>query len=459
MAKAKSPPEFEVVQQNLPGCLVKLTIKVPAKAVKKCHDRVADNLQKLIGKVPGFPANKPLPMGLIIDRCGGPKKFALAVIEDVLLMTVRQVMERYNSVMYPDSDKMLTDVRDLMEALDPEKPLEFEMQFEMLPSIKWKQPYKDIQLSIQDTGNEETDKVAAEEFIRQELKNKGYQRVVADRGLQAGDLAVIDMDIRSPGSKQPMPGMSKEMLAFDTEVDPLGLTQHLEGVTANEVRKFDITFPDDWHDEQLRGDTAIATIKVHELFQWVLPEFDEAFVKKHYPAYSGPEEMRQAIIRSTQLQRFQQRDQDIQEAFLARLVEIVDVTVPDNMVQDVGTNEYQSSLLLDISKGTLKPQEAEALMTEERVNGYIEANRAKLQDIAKAQLASSEIVQAEGLQVTPEQLEAEVQDAVRQFQAQRMEYDEERIREQAEETLKAVALMNWVKANLKIDIQPFVAPA
>jgi hypothetical protein len=41
-------------------------------------------------------------------------------------------------------------------------------------------------------------------------------------------------------------------------------------------------------------------------------------------------------------------------------------------------------------------------------------------------------------------------------QAEGMEYDEERVKEQAEEALKGAALMNWVKANCKVELKPYV---
>jgi hypothetical protein len=80
----------KVTQQQLPGNKVKLSIKVPAKIVKRSEAKITAGLTKLIGKVPGFPANKPLPLGLVMDRCGGPKKFAIAVLEDVMLLSYQQ---------------------------------------------------------------------------------------------------------------------------------------------------------------------------------------------------------------------------------------------------------------------------------------------------------------------------------------------------------------------------------
>ena len=73
-------------------------------------------------------------------------------------------------------------------------------------------------------GTLETDKAAAEDLIQQYLKEKAQQRVVADRGLQQGDVGIINMKIFPKGSDNPYPGLDKDKFAFDTSADPLGLT-------------------------------------------------------------------------------------------------------------------------------------------------------------------------------------------------------------------------------------------
>ena len=43
------------------------------------------------------------------------------------------------------------------------------------------------------------------------------------RGLQKGDTCIMDIDVRSKSSKQPMPGLCKTRFPLDTELDPLQL--------------------------------------------------------------------------------------------------------------------------------------------------------------------------------------------------------------------------------------------
>lgn len=44
------------------------------------------------------------------------------------------------------------------------------------------------------------------------------------------------------------------------------------GMTPGDERSWEFVFADDWHIELWRGETAVADIKMQELFSWVLPE-------------------------------------------------------------------------------------------------------------------------------------------------------------------------------------------
>jgi hypothetical protein len=63
---------------------------------------------------------------------------------------------------------------------------------------------------------------AADNLIRKYLKDKARQRVVADRGMADGDVAIIDMEVKREGERTPLPGLKKDGFFFDTEEDPLG---------------------------------------------------------------------------------------------------------------------------------------------------------------------------------------------------------------------------------------------
>ena len=98
------------------------------------------------------------------------------------------------------------------------------MRVQVAPPLEWNKPYRELTVTIKDNGNLATDEAAADGLIRQALKKAGFQRVVPDRGLQSGDTAIIDLEVKVQGGKMPLPGLSQSKVVFDTEADPLDLT-------------------------------------------------------------------------------------------------------------------------------------------------------------------------------------------------------------------------------------------
>lgn len=84
-------------------------------------------------------------------------------------------------------------------------------------------PLGSPQITVRESGNTDTDRLAVEDLIRQYRKEKGSSRVVVGRGLGRGDVGVVDLVCTEKGSSLgPLPGLDKRKLTFDTEVDPLG---------------------------------------------------------------------------------------------------------------------------------------------------------------------------------------------------------------------------------------------
>ncbi len=71
-----------------------------------------------------------------------------------------------------------------------------------------------------------------------------------------------------------------------------------------------------------------------------------------------------------------------------------------------------------------------------QVKGYIDRKRSDIEDIARATLGFDAIYKAEGLTLSREEVEQEMNLATRQFQAQGQEFDSERLLEQVTQTLE-----------------------
>ncbi|KAI8469557.1 MAG: hypothetical protein J3K34DRAFT_277210 [Monoraphidium minutum] len=280
------------------------------------------------------------------------------------------------------------------------------------------------------------------------------------RGLQPGDVAIIDMRICPAGSDAPYPGLDKTRLALDTEADPLGLAAQMVGMVPGEERTWEFSFPGDWHVELWRGQRAAAAVKLRELFKWALPEFDDAFVKAHYPAFDGADDMRKSLLATTAMERFKTTQSEVHDAIMEAVAACVEVELPEAYVAAVAEKEYQEKLLGMIQNKLASPQQVEAMMTEEMLGEFIAEKRAELEERCRWLLATDEILEREGLEVEAGGVDEEVARAKAQFREQELgEFNDEAYRMETLEKLRYLAVMEFLTGAVKVNTLPWAGGA
>ena len=234
-------------------------------------------------------------------------------------------------------------------------------------------------MEILEKGDEESDARNAESYIRTMRKQKGSQRVVVERGLEQGDVAILDFQFLRPDNREDLPHLKQEKFRFDTDLpDALGtpricevslhpgcagVTDRVTGIRVGDVREFDITFPQDWeppvyrfvHPAQqwlssihasCRGVEAIAVVTCRELFAWDLPELTDGLVKAlDRPTLQTVDDLRSSLILAERSRRAERLQDAIQDALLHELAAIVDMEIPEAALMETAKVRYQTMLL------------------------------------------------------------------------------------------------------------------
>ncbi|GFH31448.1 uncharacterized protein HaLaN_30502, partial [Haematococcus lacustris] len=269
-----------------------------------------------------------------------------------------------------------------------------------------------------DTGDFKTDMAAVEDLIHQFLKEKGHQRVVSGRGLQQGDTAIMDLKFTEVGGALPLPGLSAERARFDTEMDPFDLTPHLLGISVGEERRFQITIPEDCSVELWQGMVCDVQAKVREIFSWILPAFDDAFVKDMSRGkFESAQEMKKSLLATTAMERVKDLDMRLGEAVQKAVVECVDIPhLPETLVLDMAATQYKALLLSMIERRQATREEVENLATEELVEEFLQKRRQEIEDLCKFNIAADEIYATEGLTLEEEDVQAEVNNRMKDYE-------------------------------------------
>ncbi|GIL80615.1 hypothetical protein Vretifemale_9953 [Volvox reticuliferus] len=459
----EKPLEFDVSVsvEELSLCRRKASITVPERAVKDVFKRGVKRLERdVIGTLRGWRPGKPLPLTMVISQVGGQEKFKTYCLEELLLEALPRGIEaaRQGRPVDPASVEVPhSDFPSMLERYDPATAFTFSAHFDVAPPVVWTTPLEQLSVTIKDTGDFQTDAAAADDLIRQYRKQHGFSRVVVGRGLQMGDTLVMDMQICAEASGQPLPGLTHSRISFDTEQDVLGITSGMLGMKVGESRTFKMKMPDDYDVEFWQNMPVTATVRIHEIFEWTLPEFNDSYVSQHHEGkWRSAAEMREALIASTAMQRLQQLDKQLEDAVVKAVADALDMAeVPPRMVEQLGERQFQAQLLQMIEDRIGSREDVEKLATEEMAAEYIAQRRKDLEDQVKFNLAIDEIFASRGLELDEGAVEAEYQLRERQMQAVGQPFEREELLEDVRETVKSVTVIEWLKDNIKREVLPY----
>jgi len=417
--------------------------------------------------VPGFrkggKGKKASPKLLL--QSYGMKNFKAAVMEDVLHRTIPDVMSGVAERALDESEKIETEMDDLLAYLDgpdgkPTRDLEYTMGFDVVPELSWKQDYKSIVVEVESAGNDLTIEMEANKAFRQLVKDKkGVMRVVADRGLEKGDISVLGISgcrLNDDGSDgADIDGVNNPNFRLDTadgeEFLP-GFVDNIVGMKINDEKQFNIDFPGDWPIPELAGITAKFSVKVKELFKLSTPELTDEIAKDLWPGATTMEDVLAGVKKEVTERIHGQTSQRVTNAITDQLSELVDCTVPKSLLEQQGRQNYSVKVMELLSQGGITKDVLNTLMSEELVQNFIQKEKADIERVVRLTMAVNDIQKRENISVTEEEVEKEAAISRAEFEKLEQEYDEERVKEQAKELLEGAKVLEWLKANCSVTV-------
>ncbi len=103
---------------------------------------------------------------------------------------------------------------------------------------------------------------------------------VTDRPAQMGDTVTIDFVGKTDGKEFDGGTAAGYDLVLGSHSFIPGFEEAVVGMNLNEVKDIDITFPEDYQAEDLKGKPAVFTVTLHKITGKILPELNEEFAKK-----------------------------------------------------------------------------------------------------------------------------------------------------------------------------------
>ena len=279
---------------------------------------------------------------------------------------------------------------------------------ECFPIIEVKN-YKGVEI-------EKVEQEVKDEDVENELKavqKRNARMVVVERPAQEGDTVLFDY-AGFVGDKQFEGGTAeRQELVLGSGMFIPGFEEQLIGVTPGEKRDVKVTFPEDYHAEELAGKEAVFHCLVHEIKEEQLPELDDEFAKD-VSEYDTLEELKQANRERLESYAKMSAENQMKDAAIAKVVDANEVDVPAAMVEDE-INRMIGELNQQLRyQGLTIDQYIQ--FTGKSMAEFREEIRPEAEKAVKTRIILMGIVDAEKIEVSAEELEDEINKMAAQYQ-------------------------------------------
>nr|GMC53445.1 trigger factor-like protein TIG, Chloroplastic [Ipomoea batatas] len=455
-AEDKLPADLHVTETREPNSRVRLSVEVPPVVCEDSYRRVIREFGKQ-SKIPGFRPGKNIPETILVNYVG-KENVQKATVESILKRTLPHALSLVTGKALEDSIRIATKFSDMEKTYLSLNTLRYDVLVDVAPVVKWipEDAYKNLKVVVELDSDTDA-QIIAEQELKRRHKSLGALKIVADRGLQIGDVAVIDISAttieKDESNAKRIPAAETKGFNFDTEdgdkVLP-GFLDSIIGIKSGETKCFPLVFPESWKQEDLRGVHAQFTVQCKELFYRKLPELNDSIADKLIPGCTTIEEVKQLLLQKCQEVEQSAKDQATDNAILDQIQQMVEIDIPQSIFEEQGRQLYGAQLLQIQANMKLSEQQLAALSSPKAVNEFLNTQKENITRIIKQNLAVGDIFSRENLQYSTEDLAKEVQNSIAEFQQHKQDYDEERVKEQVQEVLEGAKVLEWLREHAEI---------
>ena len=373
-------------------CKRSIEIEIPLDEVERARERVTTSIKGRV-RLPGFRPGKA-PVNLIQSR------FESDIRNEVLEVLLPQA---FRDRVQKDDLKVVgtPDISDLQFVAG--QPIRFKAEFEIAPEFEVAE-YRGLPVKYSEpvVTDEEID--ARLESMRE---SKAEYPNLDPRPIENGDYVLVHLKSLS--------GLA-EQIDQDVQIQVGGeetlpaFNEALTGVSPEEAREVDITYPEDYGQETLAGKTVRFELTPKFIRRKELPNLDDEFARD-LGDYQNLGELRDSVRKSIFSEKQYAAQQTAKEELIDRLVDGNDFPIPEAYVDRQLENQVRMQLRNLAGQG-IDPNTIK--LDWEKVK---ESGRDKAVRNVKASLLLERISDREGIKAAQEEIDHEVGRIARQERA------------------------------------------
>lgn len=297
-----------------------ITIKIEGKEWQDALDKAFEKANKKV-KIDGFRQGKA-PKEVFIKKYGEESLF----------------MDAADLVLQPAYQKMLDENKDVEIVAQPEVALksiskdgvEFVFTITTKPEVKLGK-YKKLGVKKEKV---EVTKEEIENALNETL-NRYAENVVKEGKVENGDIAIIDFEGFKDGVAFEGGKGENYSLTIGSNTFIPGFEDQIIGMSKDEEKDINVTFPEDYHSEDLKGQKVVFKVKVNEIKTTKIPELDKDFFEDlAMEGIDSKESLEKQLEENIKAHKEQHAEDHYIDELLKKGIENMEVDIPEAMINE-----------------------------------------------------------------------------------------------------------------------------
>lgn len=379
-----------------PECTRELVLDIPAEEVGKAFRDVLRNYQRH-ARIPGFRAGK-VPETVV------KRKFAVEIRKDVIdgLLPERFQKAVRELGVSPVGQPQVTEL-----TVEEGQPMHIKAVFEFIPAFSI-EGYKDVM--VPKPPVDVTDDEFRHEMDQLRESRATVEPVEEERPIVDGDWVQIAYTGKIQDQEDARPLESDDALVEVGGKDTVeAFSTALRGATAGETLHVSASYPAEYPEKRLAGQTVDYEIEVKGIKKRTVPELNDDFAKELGGEYENLSELENRVREHLQNRKRRAVEGETKDKLMQALIDRFPFAVPESLVQEQVDARLERGLRALAAQGMTT--EAMRKLDFERLRG---AQHGSAVAEVKSGLLLAKIAREENVEVSDEELDRELQMAALQ---------------------------------------------
>ena len=382
---------MSVQVEKLEKNMAKLTIEVPADEVEKAlQSAFLKNKNRI--NVPGFRKGK-VPRQMI-EKMYGPEIFYEDAANELIPDAYEKAVEECGEDIVSSPAIDVTQIK-------KGEPFIFTAEVALKPPVKLGK-YKGVKVEKADT---EVTEEEVDAKINQERENNARNIEVTDRAVKDGDMTVLDFEGFVDGTAFEGGKGENYPLTIGSGAFIPGFEEQLVGAEIGKEVEVNVTFPEDYQAEELKGKAAVFKCTIKEIKEKELPMLDDEFASE-VSEFDTLEEYKADVKAKLTEEKVKEAKDAKEAAVIEAIVNDSEMEIPEAMLatqQRQMVDEFAQRIQM---QGLSLDQYFQ--FTGSTYDKMIEQVKPQAEKRIKSRLVLEEIVKAEKIEASEEDYEEEL---------------------------------------------------